>query len=505
VSDLYDAGQSPLRAAHKYLVARDPLYRVALAAAPIALAVALLAATVSAIWTPATPLPPPAVPATPAPPQAPASPAAPPQAPAPRVDYQALRDRAVNDAAARSDLLARADTGDAEAQFWAATLYDPLLPDVRFAKDGAVAVQWYAKSAAQGDMSSENNLGGLYENGLGVAQDTAMAAHWYRKAADQGDSSAENNLGRLYESGNGVPKDEAEAVRWYRMAADQGYAPAESNLGRVYEAGLGIAKDEATAAMWYAKAAQAGLANAQLRLGYLYESGRGVGKDPAAAADWFRKAAAQQDPDAENELGRTYALGVGVPRNYERALALFRRAAAKGQSAALYNLALALDSSWGMPRDPVAAYIWYSIAARAGLPERREAAATARDRLAAQLPPAELGAAQTAAENWRPGVVGYIGVRISDLTPDQAKAIGSTQPGGALVTEVATDGPAQRAGLLPQDVITAFDGQPTYTAAALHQLVTFAVPGEFVTLLVERSSQRGFLQELHLEVGQLRQ
>lgn len=275
MSDLYDAGQSPLRAAHKYLVARDPLYRVALAAAPIALAVALLAATVSAIWTPATPLPPPAVPAPAAPPQAPASPAAPPQAPAPRVDYQALRDRAVSDAAARSDLLARADTGDAEAQFWAATLYDPLLPDVRFAKDGAVAAQWYAKSAAQGDMSSENNLGGLYENGLGVAPDTAMAAHWYRKAADQGDSSAENNLGRLYESGNGVPKDEAEAVRWYRMAADQGYAPAESNLGRVYEAGLGIAKDEATAAMWYAKAAQAGLANAQLRLGYLYESDGG--------------------------------------------------------------------------------------------------------------------------------------------------------------------------------------------------------------------------------------
>jgi TPR repeat protein len=500
VSDLYDAGQSPLRAAHKYLVERDPLYRVALAAAPLAFAVALLAATVSAVWTPATPLPPPAVPAPPAaPPQAPAPPAA------PRVDYQALRDRAVSDAAARSDLLARADTGDAEAQFWAATLYDPLLPDVRFAKDGAVAAQWYAKSAAQGDMSSQNNLGGLYENGLGVPQDPAMAAHWYRKAADQGESSAENNLGRLYENGNGVAKDEAQAVRWYRMAADQGYAPSESNLGRVYEAGLGIAKDEATAAMWYAKAAQAGLADAQLRLGYLYESGRGVGKDPAAAADWFKKAAAQQDTDAENELGRMYALGIGVPRNYERALALFRRAASKGQPAALYNLALALDDSWGMPRDPAAAYIWYSIAARAGLPERREAAASARDRLAAQLPPAELSAAQTAAENWRPGIVGYIGVRISDLAPDQAKAIGSTQPGGALVTEVATDGPAQRAGLMPQDVITAFDGQPTYTAAALHQLVAFAVPGQFVTLLVERSNQRGLLQELRIEVGQVRQ
>jgi S1-C subfamily serine protease len=72
-----------------------------------------------------------------------------------------------------------------------------------------------------------------------------------------------------------------------------------------------------------------------------------------------------------------------------------------------------------------------------------------------------------------------------------------------VVTQVQADSPAQRAGLAPQDVITAIDGQPTATAAALHQLIAFAVPGQFVTLWVEKSYRRGALQDVRIEVGRL--
>jgi TonB family protein len=42
-----------------------------------------------------------------------------------------------------------------------------------------------------------NNLGRLYEQGLGVHQDSAEAAEWYRKAAAKGNTRASLNLAYL--------------------------------------------------------------------------------------------------------------------------------------------------------------------------------------------------------------------------------------------------------------------------------------------------------------------
>ena len=50
-------------------------------------------------------------------------------------------------------------------------------------------------------------------------------------------SRAQNNLGLMYENGLGVPKDYDEAVKWYRLAAAQGDALAQNNLGWMYDNG----------------------------------------------------------------------------------------------------------------------------------------------------------------------------------------------------------------------------------------------------------------------------
>ncbi|SCY43233.1 Sel1 repeat-containing protein, partial [Legionella israelensis DSM 19235] len=81
--------------------------------------------------------------------------------------------------------------------------------------------------------AAQNNLGYVYDHGIGVKQDTEEAVHWYRMAAEQGNATAQNNLGFAYEYGEGVDKDEKEAVRWYRMAAEQGNAAALDNLKRM--------------------------------------------------------------------------------------------------------------------------------------------------------------------------------------------------------------------------------------------------------------------------------
>ena len=52
---------------------------------------------------------------------------------------------------------------------------------------------------------------------------------------------------------------------------------------------------------------------------------------------------------------------------------------------------------------------------------------------------------------------GWLGVRIQDVDPELAEALGLASARGALVTDVP-DGPAKDAGVLPRDVILSFDG-----------------------------------------------
>jgi hypothetical protein len=62
--------------------------------------------------------------------------------------------------------------------------------------------------------------------------DYATAYREFLPLAKQGDAKAQNNLGVMYDNGLGAPQDYAEAVRWYRLAAEQGVAEAQNNLER---------------------------------------------------------------------------------------------------------------------------------------------------------------------------------------------------------------------------------------------------------------------------------
>jgi S1-C subfamily serine protease len=55
-------------------------------------------------------------------------------------------------------------------------------------------------------------------------------------------------------------------------------------------------------------------------------------------------------------------------------------------------------------------------------------------------------------------------------------------PGGAEVTEVAPGSPAERAGMAPSDIITAFDGHPVQSTGSLTQLIAGSNPGARATV-----------------------
>jgi TPR repeat protein len=155
----------------------------------------------------------------------------------------------------------------------------------------------YKARAEQGDAEAQFSLGFCYDDGRGVAKNYAQAVKWYRQAAEQNYAPAQFNLGYCYANGQGVRKNKTEAAEWFRKAAEQNYAPAQSNLGCCYDNGRGVDKDVVAAAKWYRQAAEQGHPEAQFNLGCCYANGQGVDKDVVEAYAWFGLAA-KADADA---------------------------------------------------------------------------------------------------------------------------------------------------------------------------------------------------------------
>lgn len=85
--------------------------------------------------------------------------------------------------------------------------------------DAKSALRIWLASAESGAAEAQNNVGEIYERGVGGQPDYAAAAVWYQKAAAQGYSRSLVNLGALYEQGLGVDKDPLKALNLYRQAA----------------------------------------------------------------------------------------------------------------------------------------------------------------------------------------------------------------------------------------------------------------------------------------------
>lgn len=95
---------------------------------------------------------------------------------------------------------------------------------------------------------------------------------------------------------------------------------------------------------------------------------------------------------------------------------------------------------------------------------------------------------------------GRIGVQITEVQDDVAKALGLDKGQGALVSSVEADGPAAKAGVHPGDVITAFNGQAIKHMTDLPRLVGATRPGTSATVQVWR---KGKSLELKATVAEL--
>ena len=84
---------------------------------------------------------------------------------------------------------------------------------------------------------------------------------------------------------------------------------------------------------------------------------------------------------------------------------------------------------------------------------------------------------------------GWLGVSMQDLTWDLAESFDIEQLSGALIASILKDGPADKAGIKPGDVLIAIEAKPLKNSAEILNYVAALSPGDTVTITVIRNKQ----------------
>jgi serine protease DegS len=84
---------------------------------------------------------------------------------------------------------------------------------------------------------------------------------------------------------------------------------------------------------------------------------------------------------------------------------------------------------------------------------------------------------------------GWLGITGQDLTPVLAESLGIESHQGVLVSGVLGDGPADKAGLKPGDLITAIDRQPISGSPQMLEMIAAKPPGSPLTVTLLRDGE----------------
>ena len=274
-----------------------------------------------------------------------------------------------------SDLVSRANRGDADAQNLLGTAY---YKGDGISKDYKKALEWWLKAADQGQVTAMVNVGNAYLSGWGVATDHMEAAKWYEKAAKKGSkdgkkylSWAWNYIGTDYHMGRkGLKQDDSQALKYWKMAISGEGMTLDSYVGRMV---IGIIKlftdNYSKAVELYRRAYEKDIKEPSMinRIAQMYAAGdASLSKDMNEALKWWKVSADKGDSDALSAVASYYENGYGVPKNLEEAFKWHVKAAEKGSVWSLNKVANAYYyGSFGQKENPSEAAKWYEKLAKA--------------------------------------------------------------------------------------------------------------------------------------------
>jgi len=235
-------------------------------------------------------------------------------------DLKAALDKA--DAGSPDALLALADSGRADAQYFAGVMF--MFGRKTVPKDGPRGCAYEEKASAT--RADAMHLVGLcFRDGVGGVKDPEKAKAAFARAADMGFPQSKCALGQM-------------------LIAEPGQA----------DRGVQLCKDSALA----------GDVDAQVLLGNLFLNGGPVKPDHAEARKWLAMAADRKNPEAARRLGEMYANGDGGPKDIKKAMELWQAAEAAGDPTVAILVADQLFSDLTGGRTPGAG----KYAFRGGIP-----------------------------------------------------------------------------------------------------------------------------------------
>lgn len=160
------------------------------------------------------------------------------------------------------------------------------------------------------------------------------AAKFFSSAAEDGHAKSQNILGEMYEDGIGVPKNYTTAVEWYTEAALQGESTAQANLGNMYRMGMGgLIQNDKKAFDLYKKSADQGNLLGQYYLAFMYKNGYGVPQNYSKALEIYQVLTKEGVYNAYYSLGEMYEKGMGLRENIDKALECYAIASIQNEAA----------------------------------------------------------------------------------------------------------------------------------------------------------------------------
>ncbi len=81
---------------------------------------------------------------------------------------------------------------------------------------------------------------------------------------------------------------------------------------------------------------------------------------------------------------------------------------------------------------------------------------------------------------------GWVGIEVQEITPEIAESFALKSTEGALIAGVLRNGPSDRAGIRPGDILLAVGGKPVTDSSSLLNLIAALPPGKVVQLRLKR-------------------
>ncbi|MDP3669104.1 MAG: Do family serine endopeptidase [Telluria sp.] len=91
-------------------------------------------------------------------------------------------------------------------------------------------------------------------------------------------------------------------------------------------------------------------------------------------------------------------------------------------------------------------------------------------------------------------VRGWVGIESQDITPELAESFELGRKSGAIIAGVVRNGPADRAGIRPGDILLAVEGKPVSNTSEMLNLIAKLAPGHKAKMTVLRKNREATLE-----------